>query len=167
MGCFAFRGDSHTTDPDMNKTLGFQLALYSLLLAGGSYFTHHQAPTLTQPTFIAGLAGGVLCLGWGVRAIAGHRGKALPILTLIPVAFVLLSQTVLGWWSDGNPAVGQRTVALLTTLLLVLTIGMLMRIAYAGLSLDGSPGGSAQAARKPADAVVKPTQSSGRTSKLS
>ena len=151
----------------MNRTIGFQLAFYSLLLAGGSYFTHRLAPTLAQPTLIAGLAGGVLCLGWAVRAIAGRRGKALPILTLIPVSFVLLSQTVLGWWSDGAAAVGQRTVALLTTLLLALSIGMLMRIAYAGLSLDGPPGGPAQNTRNPADAGAKPAQSSGRAGKLS
>lgn len=39
----------------MNKAIGFQLIVYSLLLAGLSYFTHQQAPALARPILIAGL----------------------------------------------------------------------------------------------------------------
>lgn len=123
----------------MNKTLGLQLVVYSLLLAGLSYLVHHLAPTLALPTLMTGLAGGVLCLVWGFRAIAGSRGKALSILTLIPVNFVLLSQAVIGW-SGGNQEVpGRPTAAAVITALFALSIAMLMRIAYAGVVLDGQP----------------------------
>ena len=81
----------------MNKTIGLLLVVYSLLLAGCSYLVYHLAPVGTQPTLIAGLAGGALCLVWGVRALAGSGGKALPLLTLIPVSFTLLPQTFMGW----------------------------------------------------------------------
>ncbi|MEK7674341.1 MAG: hypothetical protein AAB676_00730 [Verrucomicrobiota bacterium] len=123
----------------MNKTIGLQLAVYSLLLASLSYLTHHLAPALAQPTLIAGLAGGALCLVWSLRAVAGSRGKALPILTLIPVSFVLLSQTVMGWSGGSEGMQGRRTAAAVITLLVVLSIGMLMRIAYVGAVFDGQP----------------------------
>ncbi len=123
----------------MNKTIGLQLVVYSLLLAGLSFLTHHVAPALAQPTLIAGLAGAALCLVWGLRAVAGSRGKALPILTLIPVNFVLLSQTVLGWWGGSEGMQGRRTAAAVITLLFVVSIGMLMRIAYAGVVFGGQP----------------------------
>lgn len=121
----------------MNKTIGFQLVVYSLLLAGLSYLTHHLAPALARPTLIAGLVGGVLCLVWGLRALAGGRGKALPILTLIPISFVMLSQTVITWGGGSQEVPGRQTAAALITLLLVLSIGTLMRIAYAGVALEG------------------------------
>jgi len=121
----------------MNKTIGFQLVVYSLLLAGLSYLTHHLAPALARPTLIAGLVGGVLCLVWGLRALAGGRGKALPILTLIPISFVMLSQTVITWGGGSQEVPGRQTAAAVITLLLVLSIGTLMRIAYAGVALEG------------------------------
>jgi hypothetical protein len=123
----------------MNKTIGIQLVVYSLLLAGLSYLTYHLAPSLAQATLIAGLAGGALCLVWGVRTAMGSRGKAPPILTLIPVSFVLLSQTVVGWSGGSEAMPGHRTAALVTTLLLLLSVGMLMRIAYTGVIFYGHP----------------------------
>lgn len=123
----------------MNKTIGIQLVVYSLLLAGLSYLAYHLAPTLARPTLIAGLSGGALCLVWGLRAVAGSRGKALPILTLVPVSFVLLSQTVMAWTGGSQEMSGQRTTAIVITALFVLSIGMLMRIAYAGAVFDGQP----------------------------
>jgi len=87
----------------MNKNIGLQLVVYSLLLAGLSYLVHHLAPTIARPTLITGLGGGALCVIWGLRAIAGSRGKALPVLTLIPINYVMLSQTVLTWGAMHYP----------------------------------------------------------------
>ena len=141
----------------MNKTIGLQLVVYSLLLAGLSYLTHHLAPSIARHTLIAGLAGGVLCLVWGVRAVGGSRGKALPILTLIPISFVMLSQTVMTWGGGSQEVPGQRTAALVITALFALSIGMLIRIAYAGVVFDGQrpsatedEGAKPQTTRKPA-----------------
>lgn len=121
----------------MNKTLGFQLIVYALLLVGLSYLAHHLAPALARPTLIAGLTGGGLCLVAGLRAVAGSRGKALPLLTLIPVSYVMLSQTVITWAGRGQEAPGRHLAAVVITVLLVLSLGMLMRIAYAGVVFDG------------------------------
>jgi hypothetical protein len=127
----------------MNKTIGFQLAIYSLLLAGLSYLTHHLAPSVARPTLVAGLAGGALCLVWGVRAVAGSRSKALPILTLIPICFVMLSQVVMNW-GGGQDVPGQSSATPVMAILLVLSMGMLVRIAYAGVVFRGPAGGPAK-----------------------
>ncbi len=117
----------------MNKTIGLLLVVYSLLLAGLSYLAYHLAPGPARSTLVTGLVGGALCLVWGVRALARSGGKALPLLTLIPVCFVLLPQTFASW--GGGVEVG-RTVGLVTTLLLVLSLAMLVRIAWSGMVFD-------------------------------
>jgi hypothetical protein len=125
----------------MNKTIGIQLVVYSLLLAGLSYLVYHQAPGAARPTLITGLVGGALCLVWGVRAFAGSGGKALPLLTLIPVSFALLPQTVTSWSEASGGLQAGRTVAVVTTLLLVLSLGVLVRIAWSGMVFDVPPAG--------------------------
>ncbi len=141
----------------MNKTIGFQLVAYGLILAGLSYLAHHLAPAWAKPALIAGLAGGALSLIWGARAIAGCRGKALPILTLIPIIFLMVAQTVTAWWGGTEGMEGGRGAAVVITLLSVLSLGMLMRVAYAGEVFDGQPaeqvaavGANTQRAPKPA-----------------
>ena len=142
----------------MNKNIGLQLVVYSLLLAGLSYLVHHLAPTIARPTLITGLGGGALCVIWGLRAIAGSRGKALPVLTLIPINYVMLSQTVLTWGGRSQEAPGRGLAAAVITALCVLSIGMLMRVAYAGVVFDGDlakptkdGGAKAQTTGKPAE----------------
>jgi hypothetical protein len=133
----------------MNKAIGVQLIIYSLLLAGLAFMTHARTPELARPTMFAGLLGGGLCLVWGLRAVAGNRGKALPLLTLIPVGFVLLSQTVIAW--TGGAARDARPAAMMITVLLALTIAMLMRIAYAGVVFEGQqPSAKSEPDRAPA-----------------
>ncbi len=119
----------------MNKTLSIYLLGYSLLLAVLSCLAHHFAPSLARPTLIAGLIGTGLSTVWSLRAFAGKGGKALPILTLMPLAFVLLSQTVTVW-SAGGDTPGRRAAAWVITVALLLSIAMLMRIAYSGVLFD-------------------------------
>jgi hypothetical protein len=125
----------------MNKTLGLLLVVYSLLVAGLSYLVYHLAPGVARPTLITGLVGGGLCLVWGLRALAGSGGKALPLLTLIPVNFALLPQTFMSWGGGSHAGV---TVAMVTTLLLVLSLGMLLRIAWSGMLFDVPAAGLAK-----------------------
>lgn len=120
----------------MNKKIGVILIGYSLLLAGLSFVVHYSASASAWGTLAAGLAGGVLCLIWGLRAVAGSRGKALPILTLIPVSFVLLGQTFTSWSGGAMGRQGAPLKGVLTTLLLVLSLGVLVRIAWSGVVFD-------------------------------
>jgi hypothetical protein len=150
----------------MNRTIGLQLVVYSLLLAGLSYLTHHLAPALARPTLIAGLAGGGLCLAWGFRAVAGSRSKALPVLTLIPVSFVLLSQTVMGWTGGSQEAPGRRVAGVVITVLFVLSIAMLMRIAYAGAFGPGQTGAARNATGGSTPNKGKPANPSGKAQRV-
>lgn len=140
----------------MNKTVGLQLVSYSLLLAGLSFLTHHLSPGLARPTLIAGLVGGSLCLGWGLWVVAGGRGKALPILTLIPINFVMLSQAVMTWTARSQDVPGQRLAAATMTVLFALSMAMVARITHAGVTFDGPPaspgkdgGAKSQPSRQP------------------
>jgi hypothetical protein len=131
----------------MNKTLGLLLVGYSLLLASLSYLVYHLAAAAGRPTLITGLVGGTLCLLWGLRALAGNGGKALPLLTLIPVNFALLPQTFMGWSGESGGLQVGRMVAVVITLLLVLSMGMLVRIAWSGMFFDLSAAGQAKDAK--------------------
>ena len=131
----------------MNKTVGLQLIVYSLLLAGLGYFCYHLVPSLAYPTLVAGLGGGALCFVSGIRASLGHRGKALALLALVGVILVMLSQTVMAWFRSGEALEGRRLAAAVMTLLFALSVGMLMRVAYAGVTLDGLPASATKAGR--------------------
>lgn len=134
--CIACQGNSDPAVPTMNKTIGIQLAVYGLLLAGLSFLTYQLAPTVARPTLVAGLAGGVLCLGLGLRALEGRRSKVLPILTLILVNYVMLSQVVMTWGGKSHDVEGGRAAAGVISLLFVLSLAMTVRIAYAGFVFD-------------------------------
>jgi hypothetical protein len=120
----------------MDKPVGLQLIIFSVLLAGLGSLIHYLAPAPARAVLIASLAGAGLCLLWGLRALRGHRGKTCAVLTLLPLSFVLLSQAVVVWvGSSGAP--GQRKVALLIALAFALAFAMLLRIAYAGVTFEG------------------------------
>ena len=121
----------------MNKTLGLQLVIYSLLLVSLSYLTYYLVPVLAHTTLMTGLIGGTFCLILGLRTFAGITGKALTVLTLFLVNFMMVAQTVISWSSaiEGKP--GHRTAASLITLLCVLSFGMMMKVIYAGAIFDG------------------------------
>jgi hypothetical protein len=65
----------------------------------------------------------------------GHRGKALPMLTLLPVSYVLLSQAFLSWSGESVP--GRTGAAAVITFLFLISIGMMLRIASAGMVFAG------------------------------
>ncbi|HNQ87930.1 MAG TPA: hypothetical protein PKM73_04790 [Verrucomicrobiota bacterium] len=126
----------------MNKAVGVQMIVYSLLLAGLSYFINHLAPSLARSILIVGLAGAVVFLIASIRTLAGNRSKVLPLLTLIPVNLMLLANTV-SMWEGGSPGMPEgRTLPMIVSLLFVLSFAMLVRIAYAGVVFQAPPTGS-------------------------
>jgi len=87
----ACQGNHNPSVSTMNKAVGVQMIVYSLLLAGLSYFINHLAPSLARSILIVGLAGAVVFLIASIRTLAGNRSKVLPLLTLIPVNLMLLA----------------------------------------------------------------------------
>ena len=56
----------------MNKTMGLQLIVYGVLLAGLSYLVHRLAPTMARPTLITGLVGGCQHAGYTLVVCVSH-----------------------------------------------------------------------------------------------
>lgn len=128
-----------------SRSVGAALVGYGVGIAGLSWFICQMAPTMARPTLIAGIAGGALSVLWGVRWLTGRGRKVWPILTLLPVSFVMLSQTVAAWMGAGEgsgPANGK--LAILMTLALVASVAMIMRVAYHGAFGPGSAPGEKQ-----------------------
>ncbi len=102
---------------------------YGIVLAALSLAVRSVAPELAKVTFITGIAGGGLCLLWGLVALAGHKRRVWVILTMVAVFVVMLTQTIQGWVA-GSDQSGTHVGALLITLLLMLTGGMLMYVMH-------------------------------------
>jgi hypothetical protein len=123
----------------MNKSIGLQLIVYGLLLVGLSYLVHHLSPAIARTTLTTGLAGGLLCCLWGAVAVVGNRRKVFSVLTLIPICYLLLGQAIMKWRGNPAEAAHHGGGVLIITLLFVLSLGMLMRILYAGMAMQAPP----------------------------
>jgi hypothetical protein len=77
-----------------------------------------------------------------------RRGWA--IFTIAATGFVLLSQAVTLWVPAGEPAPGTRPPALLASVMLLATVGVLMAVAHAGVP-GSSPGAGPSNDRPPSD----------------
>lgn len=118
----------------MNKAIGVQLIGFGAASIGLSCLLYFLARPLAMPTLIAGLAGGTLCIVAGIRAVQGVTQRTLPLLTLIPLTIVLVSQAVMTWGA-GSPEIPARgSASALVCLLLGLSYLMLMRVMYVGNS---------------------------------
>jgi hypothetical protein len=114
-----------------NRGVGLVLILYSFLLGIGVFLNRTDKSLL-----IVGTAGALLSIVFGLSWIAGRGRKVWPILTLMAVGFVLLSHAVHAWFEVN--AEGMRTPILLTVML-ALTVGSLMRVAYSGMFSYAKP----------------------------
>lgn len=106
------------------------LIVYGIVLASLGLVLQNVAPAAGRITFIAGLAGGALCLLWGIATMAGLKGRAWALLSAMATGFVLLSQAVQVWMessSDGSPSLAVR---LLVTAMMALTIAMLIYLLH-------------------------------------
>lgn len=103
---------------------------YGVGLAGLGLLLQNIAPAFARVTFIAGLAGGGLCLLWGLAALAGLKGRAWAILSAVATGFVLLSQAVQVWMESSSDGSASLSVRLLVTAMMVFTIGMLIYLLH-------------------------------------
>jgi hypothetical protein len=85
----------------------------------------------------------------------GKSGKALPVLTLMPVCYVLLGQAVMTWGGRSEGNLESRLLPVLITVLFLISLAMLLLIAYHG-SLYGQPPGPAK--EEPAKSPAIPGQ---------
>ena len=114
----------------MSKKMGSIVLSYGVLVAVLAFVLQQVSPNLARVTFIAGLVAGGLSMIWGIVGLAGHKRRTWAMLTLVALAFVLLTQVIDGWSAAAKETTGQLAGALLLTLLMVLTVGMMMYLMH-------------------------------------
>ncbi len=100
------------------------LIAYGGLLAGLGFVVHQIAPVFGKVTFLVGLAGGGLCLFWGIAALAGLKRRVGATLSAIAVVFVLLTQAVHVWTNSGSAEAISTSVRLVVTGMFLMTMGV-------------------------------------------
>lgn len=114
----------------MSKRMASVIAIYGIVLAALSLFIQQTAPAFTHVVFVTGLAGGGLCVLWGIVAFAGHKRRVWAVLTMIAVAVVMLSQVVHAWSVSTDATSMSLLGRLVLTLMFLMTIGMLMYVLH-------------------------------------
>jgi hypothetical protein len=105
------------------------LIIYAAVLATVSIFLARITDAPRAVPVVAGLLGASLCGAWGLASMVSHRGRALPVLLLIALSFIFLSQAVNAWWD--SRAVEHLLPRILLSLSFLSTIGILVYVLYA------------------------------------
>jgi uncharacterized YccA/Bax inhibitor family protein len=114
----------------MSKKMAGIVMAYGVVLATLGFVIQQVAPALAQVSFVTGLAGGGLCMVWGLVALAGHKRRVGAILTLIALILVMLGQVIPAWSSVGGETSGSLAASLVLTFIVLLTVGMLMYLLH-------------------------------------
>jgi hypothetical protein len=113
--------------PIMSKKMASIILAYGIALAALGLFIQQTPSTFARVVFVTGIAGGGLCVLWGIAGFAGYKRRTGAVLTLIALTLVLLSQAVKAWLpSDAASLTGQ----LVPTLMFLATIGMLLYVLH-------------------------------------
>jgi len=114
----------------MSKKMGSIVVAYGVLIAVLAFTLQQVSPSLAKVTFIAGLVAGGLSILWGIVGLAGHKRRTWVMLTLVAFSFVLLTQVIDAWSASASETPGKLAGALLLTLLMFLTVGMMMYLMH-------------------------------------
>lgn len=121
-----------------NKTSGILLSKktsgilvgYGIVMAGFGFLVQHVAPLFGKVAFVAGVAGGGLCLLCGIAELVGLKARFVAILTTIAVFFVFLTQSVEAWLGSAGEGPVTFLPRLLLTASALLTAGMFLRVLH-------------------------------------
>lgn len=114
----------------MSKKMAGIIVAYGVALAVFGFLVQQSAPAFGKITFITGIAGGGLCVLWGIVAFAGNKRRTWAVLTMIAVTVVLLTQVVQAWLASTDTASTNLTGRLVLTLIFLLTMGMLLYVLH-------------------------------------
>jgi hypothetical protein len=110
----------------------FSHGLLSMLLG---FLALQMVPDLGRISAMVCLLGGGFSLLWAVFGFVGKPQRGWAMLTLSSTAFVMISQAVMSWLPAGDPGAGTRGLAILATVMVVVTVGTLMAVAHIGVTL--------------------------------
>ena len=117
--------------PGLSLELALDLVICGAALAGLSLLARYLQPDFPVPTLGAGLAGGALCVLWGVLGWWNVRGRGGAMATLVLLACVFLFQAARSWQAAAVADSKGRMVAALLVVVLTLCVGMLWTLAQA------------------------------------
>lgn len=109
----------------MSVEVAFDLVLCGALLGGLGFLAQHLQPDFQRATLFTGLAGGGLCVLWGVLGRRGTRCRGAAMVTLAAVACVLVRQAVRSWEASAAVESKGRMVAALMVVLVGFCVHML------------------------------------------
>jgi len=110
--------------------MGSIVVSYGILLAILAFVLQQIAPALAKVAFVTGLVAGGLCVLWGIMGLAGHKRRTWAVLTLIALAYVLVTQVVHAWSASASATPGKLAGALVLTVLMLMTVVMLMYLLH-------------------------------------
>jgi peptidoglycan/LPS O-acetylase OafA/YrhL len=116
----------------MRRSLALEFILYGILLVGLGLSVYLKAPDFGWITLLTSLGGGALSLLWGILVLGKYRRRWWIILAVTATMFVLMSQAVIAWLSvaRGDEPSPMQLVAVLITLMLVFSCGILMNLLH-------------------------------------
>lgn len=109
----------------MSKQMGSIMIGCGILIVVLSFLLKQVSPPLAKVAFASGLAGGALTVLWGIVGLAGHKRRTWAMLTLVVLAFVLLTQVINAWAVPAGDTPGKLVGALLLTFLMVLIVALM------------------------------------------
>ncbi len=112
----------------MSLEVAADLVVCGVLLAGLSLVAQHVQPDFQRATLFTGLAGGGLCVVWGVLGRRMRAGRWGAMITLVVLACVFGHQAVLSWRSSAEGGSKSRMVMVLMAVLVVFCAGMLANL---------------------------------------
>jgi hypothetical protein len=112
----------------MSKKMAAFLTAYGGVLVGLGLLWHRLTVSGNRVAFITGAVAGGLSAIWGLAAMAGLKGRAWAVLTVIPAAFALLFQAGQAWTTPAgdNGWLLRGTV----TVMFVMTLAILMYLLH-------------------------------------
>lgn len=116
----------------LSLEVAVDLVLCGVLLAGLSLTAQHLQPDFPRLTFITGLAGGGLCVLWGILGRRGTPCRVGAMVTLAAVACVLARQAVQSWEASAEGESKGRMAAALMAVEVVFSVGMLANLIREG-----------------------------------
>lgn len=120
----------------LSLELTLDLVLCGFFLAVLSSLAYYVQPDLTRSTLITGLVFGGLCVLWGILGWCGLPSRVGAMSTLAAAVCVCARQAVQSMASAVRGESKDRMVIAMMTVLVVLCIGVLAKLALKGKDLQ-------------------------------
>lgn len=120
----------------MNSKSALLVLVYGGVLIGLGALAHSNNPEVAKLTMITASFSGGLCLIWGIWGLLGFCRLMWVGWTIGLTGAVLVTQTVTAWMSADEIKSGSRLAAILMTVMLFASVGVLAYVLHFGKRLE-------------------------------